>query len=62
MAAALSSVGLWVLDCLDWWCSLLSVTHEVFTQARCPGPSDHPPHAGYDCVPKRSRAEDQLPI
>ena len=35
MAAALSGVGLWVLDCLDWWTSLLSVAHEVFTQARC---------------------------
>ena len=34
MAAALGHVGLWVLDCLEWWFTLVSVAHEVFTQAR----------------------------
>ena len=43
MAALLGSMGLWVLDCLDWWCTLISVAHEVFTQVSCTDTVDHAP-------------------
>ena len=51
MAAALSGVGLWVLDCLDWWTTLLSVAHEVFTQARCAAGCPPSPSRLHSCFP-----------